>query len=368
MGKNIDLDYGDPAIEPFFDATQEMLSTSLPTLRIERLWVEDYDPENPTAYAGLRITAGPGDEQVGLVIEGRYRYITEPVVAQYAGPTAELEIWAVAEDNNFSGPSGDIDLTDYSFQLVFSAGRPSGAPIARRLGYVKFTRLEGGGYTHHLLDSFEQTAGLPAVVRDIATSHFYGAGTHWFTDTEPETDLNGFGVWWHDTQTGNVWKASSAFDTRVSATVPVWQLVSGPLALQADSGATNMTITTGGPKNARCSISVPNGCRYTASVSVPAITQGLGTLPATIYVGVHHQPMSSVTNQLVPMELLTGRFTNHPQATALPATFAQGFASNPVNPTHANAQLGVAIDTSQIITIANAHLQVQVHWRPRTVS
>lgn len=122
MPQNVHLDYGDPAIEAFFDATQEVIGTIAPGFVL--------DLANPTT---LRLRAGDNNAQKSLAIEGRYRYVREDILrAHPGGPAGTYVVWATAQDNRFNGVGADLDQTDYRFSLaITAASRPTGVELAR---------------------------------------------------------------------------------------------------------------------------------------------------------------------------------------------------------------------------------------------
>jgi microcystin-dependent protein len=127
VSKHRDLPFGTPLPTSFLRAAQELLSTFRSPL-FRPL------PISPTT---LRLLAGANDAQVGLAINGRWRYVTANVDATHPGGAAGIyNLWATAADNVFAAsgaPAGadpEADNTDYSFALAIL---PTGATPATAL-------------------------------------------------------------------------------------------------------------------------------------------------------------------------------------------------------------------------------------------
>jgi len=123
MAQNVPLSTGDPAVQAFFRATQEMLSGASVNVEVTLL--------NPTT---VQIAAGASEAQVSLAIQGKYRYIAAAVQRAHPGGPAglyDLFATALASDPTTGAPAG----LDYSFALAIvpAGSAPSGAAIYRRL-------------------------------------------------------------------------------------------------------------------------------------------------------------------------------------------------------------------------------------------
>jgi microcystin-dependent protein len=130
VSQNIPLNYSDPALEAFFDATQEMLGAAAPGFLL--------DLADATT---IRLVAGEGNAQRSIAIEGKYRYARETVTRAHPGGAAGTYIaWATAAANRFTGPAGPtLDQTDYRFALAITAGaRPTGVDLARDVASVEW--------------------------------------------------------------------------------------------------------------------------------------------------------------------------------------------------------------------------------------
>ena len=127
MTQNISLNNGDIAIEPFFDATQEVLGSAAPNFRIAIF--------NSTT---LKLTAGADNDQQSIAINGKYRYRTSDTTAAHPGGSAGTHtVYVTAAANNFSGAPPTVDSTDYNFGLVIkTSGTPTGVALYRSVGAV----------------------------------------------------------------------------------------------------------------------------------------------------------------------------------------------------------------------------------------
>ena len=129
MAQNVGLSKGSVAIEPFFDATQEMLSGGASNFRLV-----------PISNTSIRALAGTdnGNAQSSISVQGRYRFRTTNIDAAHPGGAAgTYDVYATATANDFTGPSPNIDLTDYAFGLTIrAAGSPPATPHYRKVGEV----------------------------------------------------------------------------------------------------------------------------------------------------------------------------------------------------------------------------------------
>jgi len=129
MTQHIELDYLDPVHEGFFDAIQEVLGASVPSLKIT--------VQNSTT---LQATAGSGNSQAAVAIEGRYRFRTTATTAALPGGLTNGvgDVYVTGSDNDFTGVVGDPDSpTDYNFYLsIVASGGDPGTAIKRQIGYV----------------------------------------------------------------------------------------------------------------------------------------------------------------------------------------------------------------------------------------
>lgn len=144
MTQNVPLDKGQTAVEPFFDATQELLGAAAPHLYLT----------TPSANT-VRAAAGSGNDQQSVAVNGRYRFRTSNVDATVSGAAGTYEIYVTASNNNFTGPPEDIDQpTDYNFGLV---SRAVGSPPVGVDQYRKVAEVDWSGSA---ITALRQLVGL----------------------------------------------------------------------------------------------------------------------------------------------------------------------------------------------------------------
>jgi len=117
---------GEKAPSSWANALQEFVASASLMLRVK-----------PGQANALQVPAGPGDDQVAVAIEGRWRYVTGPVEHAGAGTARTVDVFVTASDNVFSTVAGaEVDETDYSFDLaiVDEDATPSGVDLSRRIG------------------------------------------------------------------------------------------------------------------------------------------------------------------------------------------------------------------------------------------
>lgn len=147
MAENVPLVTGDPAVEAFFQATQEMLSGASVRLEVVK-----------TGPATVQVPAGPDDEQVAVSIDGRYRFIAAPINRVHPGGAAgtyDLSVTAPDNDPVTKKPPGG----DYSFALAITAEgvAPAGVDLHRVIRKIQWDgaaitridRLDGEGPARH---------------------------------------------------------------------------------------------------------------------------------------------------------------------------------------------------------------------------
>jgi hypothetical protein len=147
VAENVPLVTGDPAVEAFFQATQEMLSGAAVRLEVVK-----------TAAATVQVPAGPDDEQVAVSIDGRYRFIDAPINRVHPGGAAgtyDLSVTAPDNDPVTKKPPG----ADYSFALAITAEgvAPAGVDLHRVIRKIQWDgaaitridRLDGEGPARH---------------------------------------------------------------------------------------------------------------------------------------------------------------------------------------------------------------------------
>lgn len=87
----------------------------------------------------VQIVAGPGNDQVALAIEGKWRYISATVSTAHPGGTAgTYYVWAIASANQFTPGNPEIDTTDYTFGLAITSGAaPTGSYAGRAIAHTR---------------------------------------------------------------------------------------------------------------------------------------------------------------------------------------------------------------------------------------
>lgn len=133
MSKYRDLNSGDVLPASWTDALQEFISTLESNVNIVR-----------QTTTSIRIPGGSGSSQVGLGIDGMWRFNAVNADAAHPGGGAATDqpIWAVTSDNIF-GPL-DADTTDYNFGLVITTGAaPSGSAPSPASGTITHYRQIG---------------------------------------------------------------------------------------------------------------------------------------------------------------------------------------------------------------------------------
>lgn len=126
-----DLLYGRPVPQSFFDAWQEFISTLVVNFALTLA---------PGSMNQVQVVAGTGNAQVGVGIDGLWRYNTQTVTTLVAGPAATYDLFVTCGENDFqtnpSPPPPENDNTNYTFALTsVAAGQtPTGVAHFRRVG------------------------------------------------------------------------------------------------------------------------------------------------------------------------------------------------------------------------------------------
>lgn len=136
------LNYGTPLPQDWLDAIQDYIGSLLVNFRLLII-------ANGTA---LQVPGGPGNDYVGVGIQGRWRFNQADVQGAHPGGAAgTYDVYVTASDNSFTagGPSGEIDNTNYAFglQITSTATSPTTA-LKRRIAQAvwdgsKITRIIG---------------------------------------------------------------------------------------------------------------------------------------------------------------------------------------------------------------------------------
>lgn len=124
---NIQLDHGDIAIEPFFDATQQFQTGAAPSLALT--------VANSTTVQA--VASGDNDQQA-VAIQGRYRWNQATVTAGHpSGAAGTYDVFVTATDNRFTLGETTVDGTDYAFAISIRAqGAFPSTPLYRKVAEV----------------------------------------------------------------------------------------------------------------------------------------------------------------------------------------------------------------------------------------
>lgn len=112
MAKHRDLDYGDRLPASLLDALQEFVSTLAPNLRLQTV---------AGVANAVEVPAGLNSDQVGIGIDGLWRYNVATVNTVVSGAAGTYNVYATCGANAFatnpSPPPPELDNTDYGFDL-----------------------------------------------------------------------------------------------------------------------------------------------------------------------------------------------------------------------------------------------------------
>lgn len=122
---------GQPVPQSWFQTLMEYISTLVSNVIISL-----------ASSTSIQVVAGAGSQQVGLGINGKWRYnAATTTVAHPGGAAGPYDIYAVASDNLFSGTgTGEVDTTDYTFGLAIVAGgaaAPTGVYGGRAIAHTR---------------------------------------------------------------------------------------------------------------------------------------------------------------------------------------------------------------------------------------
>jgi len=134
MSQYRQLFYGQPVPESFFAALQEFICSSANNLALTLA---------PGSANQVQVVAGTGNNQVGIGIDGLWRYNTATVTTLVAGAAGTYDLYVTCSENDFvtnpSPPPPENDNTDYSFSLAsVPTGSTPGAPHSRLVGQTVF--------------------------------------------------------------------------------------------------------------------------------------------------------------------------------------------------------------------------------------
>lgn len=128
MTKHRQILYGSRVPQDWLDAIQEYIGSYVSAnFRLVK-----------ASSSSLKVAAGTDNDQVGIAINGRWRYNTADATAAHPGGTAgSYDVFVTASDNNFVPGSPETDLTDYSFGLqIKPTGQVPTTVLYRKVGTV----------------------------------------------------------------------------------------------------------------------------------------------------------------------------------------------------------------------------------------
>lgn len=117
--KHRQLLYGHPVPQSFFDAWQEFVGTLTTNFALSI-------PQG--SQNQVQVVAGTGNAQVGIGIDGLWRYNTATVATAVTGPAGTYDLYVTCGDNDFSTnlepppAPPEVDSTVYSFALAALTG------------------------------------------------------------------------------------------------------------------------------------------------------------------------------------------------------------------------------------------------------
>jgi len=126
--QHLELKHGQILHEGFTAPMQELNSAAAVNFRLSVV--------NSTT---IKVAAGTGNDQVGLAIEGQYRWRSTETTATLPGglSNGEHPVYVTASANDFSGPIATPDNTVHTFGLqVRKSGEPPTTDLYRLVGYV----------------------------------------------------------------------------------------------------------------------------------------------------------------------------------------------------------------------------------------
>jgi hypothetical protein len=122
---------GQPVPQSWFQSLMEYISSLASNLVISL-----------ASSTSVQVVAGTGSQQVGLGVNGKWRYNSATAtVAHPGGASGAYDIYAVASENVFAGTgTGEVDTTDYTFGLAIVAGggaAPTGVYNGRAIAHTR---------------------------------------------------------------------------------------------------------------------------------------------------------------------------------------------------------------------------------------
>lgn len=135
MSKYRQLLYGHPVPQSFFDALQEFMGSAANNFALTLV------PSGQNNQ--IQVAAGSANEQVGIAIDGLWRYNATTVATAITGAAGTYNVFVTCSNNEFATnpdpPPPEIDSTVYSFGLVATtAASPTGVAHYRKIGEAVF--------------------------------------------------------------------------------------------------------------------------------------------------------------------------------------------------------------------------------------
>ena len=131
MSKHRQLLYGQPVPQSFFDAWQEFISTLTSNFALTLA---------PGSMNQVQVVASTSNGQVGIGIEGLWRYNSATITTIVSGAAGTYDLYVTTGDNSFpvnpAPPPPELDQTNYTFALtaVPTGQLPTGAAHSRLVG------------------------------------------------------------------------------------------------------------------------------------------------------------------------------------------------------------------------------------------
>lgn len=126
MTQNRNLDYGQRIPESLLDSLQEFIGSYVSAgFRLSK-----------ASSSSLQVVAGTDNDQVGIAINGRWRYNTAAVTAAHPGGAAgTYDVFVTGSDNSFVAGTPETDNTVYAFGLqIKPQGQVPSTVLYRRVG------------------------------------------------------------------------------------------------------------------------------------------------------------------------------------------------------------------------------------------
>lgn len=128
MTEHRSLTYGNPIPQDWLDAIQQFISTYLSPNAIVTVLNTNT----------VQVAATTDNGQIGIAINGRWRFNTAAVNATHPGGSAgTYNLWATASDNSFTIGPPEVDSTVYTFAIqILPVGNSPATALFRQIGSV----------------------------------------------------------------------------------------------------------------------------------------------------------------------------------------------------------------------------------------